>query len=141
MRRLTWLCAAFAADLEDSIRSQSFSSSRVASIVKYIDKLLVLPTAQIQSGDLDCRGTKLWNLASKLKQNATTTGETVCIGRILTLPSWSTWLKVCAVRVFACLLIDYAQQCAHGSTTSKRFYLWYSTGTKGNLPFKTTSES
>ena len=87
MQRLTWLFAAFAADLEDSIRSQSLSSSRAASIVKHVDKLLVLPSAQIQSGDLDCLGTKLWNLASKLKQNATTTGETVSMGMLLTLPS------------------------------------------------------
>lgn len=123
------------------MRTQSLPSSRIASIVKHVDKLLVLPTAQVQSADLDSRGTKLWNLASRFKQDTTTTGETVCMGRLLTLPSWGTWLKCRVVRVFACLLIDYAQQCAHGSTTSKRFYLWYSTDTKGNLPFKTTSES
>ena len=71
---------AFATDLEDHARSRNISSWRAPTIRTQIDKLLALPCLPNQSSDLDGKGTKLWNLASKLKKENAIAGELECLG-------------------------------------------------------------
>ena len=112
---------AFATDLEDDARSRKIPSSRAPSIRTQIDKLLALPYLPNQSSDLDAKGTKLWNLASKLKKENAIAGELECLGGNPRRLRCKIYTECRAVKVFACSLIDYAQQCARGSVISKRF--------------------
>lgn len=72
--------AAFATDLEESVRSKNLPSSRASVIYNNIDKLLALPCVSNHPSDLDRKGTKLWNLASKLKKEDASSGELLCLG-------------------------------------------------------------
>ena len=137
--RLTRDSAAFATDLEDSARSRSISATRAPSIRTHIDKLLALPCLQIQSSDLDGKGTNLWNLASKLKKDNAIAGELECLGENLRRSRCKIDAKCHVVKVFACSLIDYAQQCARGSVISKRFCSCCGTHTEDRCLLETTS--
>lgn len=130
---------AFATDLEDDARSRNISSSQAPSIRAQIDKLLALPCVPNQSSDLDGKGTRLWNLASKLKKENVIARELECLGENPPRLPCKIYTESRAVRVFACSLIDYAQQCAQGSVVSKRFYSSCSTRAEDLHRLKTTS--
>ena len=130
---------AFAADLEENARSRDISSSRAPSIRAQIDKLLALPCLPNQPSDLDGKGTKLWNLASKLKKENAIAGELECLGETPRRLCCKIYIECRVVRVFACSLIDYAQQCAHGSVISKRCCSCCNTNTEDLHRLETTS--
>lgn len=94
---------AFAADLEKTLRSNELPSTLVATIYKQCDRVLLLQGAGVVNSthDLDARGTRLWNLASKLKHRNSAITELICL-----------------VRVFACLLLDCAQRSSQGSVAN-----------------------
>ncbi|MCJ1227176.1 hypothetical protein MMC12_003831 [Toensbergia leucococca] len=86
---------AFATGLEESLRSHDTLPSTTKELYRFIDDLPLSNDAAVvcRARDLDSHGTRLWNLAVKLNKADSTDAELVCL-----------------VRVFACLLLDYAQR-------------------------------
>ena len=67
-------------------------------------------------------------------------GEVECLGDLQRLRR-KTYAECPVVRVFACSLIDYAQQCARGSVTSKHLCSCCSNHTKDLHRLETKSGS
>lgn len=110
---------AFAVDLEKTLRSNDLSSTPVAALYKQCDRVLLLQGAGVvdRIHDLDARGTRLWNLASKLKHGSQATTESICLGLLFRRPTSRPWLRS-TVRVLACLLLDCAQRSSQGSVAN-----------------------
>ena len=68
------------------MRAKQHSSLQATAIYTHTDRLLALPCVPSQSSDLDKKGTKLWNLASKLKKTDAVNGELVCLSKEAKLP-------------------------------------------------------
>lgn len=110
---------AFAKRLEDIVADDNAGQSLSAEICKEIKKALSIhdTSALNKRVDLDKQGTRLWNLASRLK-NTTKDGDLLCSGKSL-FDQCSNNRFTSTVRVFACLLLDCAQRCTQHSPLSK----------------------
>ena len=85
-RETTNPLAAIATDVERSLQSEKIHvpAAQVASLYKQCDKILLIEgtIAAKSAHDLDARGTRLWNLASKLKKGDAVTSELTCLGML-----------------------------------------------------------
>ena len=74
--------AAFARDLEETLTSANVELSLSTDLRKEVDKAILINHAAAASkrADLDRQGTRLWNLASKLKSQKFADEELLCLG-------------------------------------------------------------
>ncbi len=122
-RRANLQIAGFAEKLEKSLCSNDIPTTLITDLYKQLDRwpLIQDAGAATRCRELDEHGTKLWNLASRFKRASSISTELGCLGMPFHERTLVQHSLTGTVRVFACLLLDWAQRCTPVSRSSKAF--------------------
>ena len=120
-RRANLQIAGFATNLEKSLRSNDIPTTLITQLYKQLDRWSLTHDADAapRCRELDEHGTKLWNLASRHKRDSSISTELGCLGMPFHERTLIQHSLKGTVRVFACLLLDWAQRCTPVSQLSK----------------------